>query len=71
MLANKYAYRASAQRCNQKNSFGSYQFCDADGGCAVDVLLNNIDSDFGPMASNTINTEKVFNVKTEFHEKDG
>ena len=33
------------------------------------MILNDIENDFGPGDTYTINTNKVFNVKTDFHEE--
>ena len=71
MEANRHAYRATAHRCDAPSSNGVFKSCDHNGQCSVDVLLNNVDDDFGPGESYTINTEKVFNVDTRFDEVDG
>lgn len=71
MEANRFAYRATAHTCVAEGSSGWFSSCDRDGKCAVDVLENKDDYDFGPSYIYTINTENVFNVNTVFHEKDG
>ena len=38
MEANKFAYRATAHRCNTRSAAGKYQFCDSNGSCSVDIL---------------------------------
>ena len=71
MEANKYAFRATAHRCDPPGPTGAYTTCDREGYCAVDVLLNKLGNDFGPGSEYTINTENGFTVDTRFHEKNG
>lgn len=36
----------------------------------MDVLTNNVENDYGPSSSHTIDTTLPFHVKIEFHESD-
>ena len=71
MHANRHAYRTNAHRCDAPSATGLYSSCDTTGQCAVDILQNEGDYDYGPSYIYTINTQKPFSVNTVFYEKDG
>ena len=51
---------------------GDYNNCDRGGECSIDVYYKNRTGEkaYGYGSEYTINTERPFNVKTEFHETD-
>jgi len=71
MEANKYAFRAVGHACDAPDNSGKFHNCDRSGECHIDVLTNNLQKDYGPSITNTINTERAFSVETSFHESSG
>lgn len=55
MEANTWAYRAVNHHCNQPVN-GHYDWCDHNGTCAVDVILDKPETAYGPGSQYEINT---------------
>lgn len=68
--ANRHAFKAVGHKCDAPNANGVYGNCDRSGQCSIDVYYENRDGGkaYGFGSEFTINTEKAFHVRTDFHE---
>lgn len=68
--ANRHAFKAVGHKCDAPNANGVYGNCDRGGQCTIDVYYENRDGGkaYGFGSEFTINTEKPFHVRTDFHE---
>jgi hypothetical protein len=70
MEANKYAWRTTGHKCDQ-NSDGDFTYCDRNGQCSTDILLDKPAGVFGPGSTTGIDTNRQFHMKQEFHQSNG
>lgn len=66
MEANSFGFRSTSHKCDPADENGVFSQCDHSGQCTVDVLRNETEDDYGPGASNAIDTTKPFSVRADY-----